>query len=559
MEEERIKAEEAAKAAKEKLDAAETAAKNAAEQAKDRVRQLKTSIGLKGTVGPKVDPLVSHRGKGAFTLEEFLNRATEWSGLACRDEDRPKAALTAPEVDELVKASATPASNQNIPEFLKKAAAWSGLNPETYLQTQEEKKNSPPPKVAAKPPKPSPTSMVNEPSVGAEVSQEDEKVPQEGGEGSQEGGEGPEIAEKKEDEGKVEEKVEDGEGPQVTDEVSVGESMSNDGSQVSDVVKGDVDVKEEGVSEGSEVTPVIKERSQVEAADNEELKVEKVEDKAVDNTDGSDVAVVDGEKPDAVLDNDGGEAQTEEGVEGELNVEKGECQEEKSSEESKSECEGERSGGNEDGSVQDEAADNESLPKEVESGDSKEAVVSDENSSEVEQTEKPEIVLEVANSESNENGDGFGDKSENGDAGGQSGADQSLPNDTFSEVNNEEADVNNGESEVNDTKQEVDGREPEVNNEEKKPTSECSEMKKESGAVDESKEEDKNGNLEPAEGKGVPGDKNNIVENGQSVEEIESPAENKHLNDGETKSVLPEKCGKPVENSSTQNMGTVNS
>lgn len=555
MEEERMKAEEAAKAAKEKLVAAETAAKNAAEQAKDRVRQLKTSIGLKGTVGPKVDPLVSHRGKGAFTLEEFLNRATEWSGLALDNEERPKASLTAPEVDELVKASATPASNQNIPEFLKKAAAWSGLNPETYLQTQEEKKSSPPPKVAAKPPKPLPTSVVNEPSLGAEVSQGDEKVPQKGGEGA-------EVAEKKEDEGKVEEKVEDSEGPQVTGEVSLGESVSNDGSQVSDVVKGDVDEKEEGDNEGSQVTPVNKEETQVEAADKEELKVEEADDKAVDNTDGCEVAVLDSEKSDAVLDNDG-EAQTEGSVEGESNVKKGECQDEKSSGESKSECEDEALGGDEDGSVGVKAADNESPPKE-EGGDSKEPAVSDENSSEVKQSENPEIVPEVANSESNEAGDGSGkdeagDKSESGDAGDESEAQQSQPNDTCSDVNNEEAHVNNGESEVNNTKLEVDGGEPEVNNEEKKPINENDGMKEESAAVDESNEENKNGNLEPVESKDVPGDKNNIIENGLSVEEMELPAENEHLNNGDTKSVLPEKCGKPVENSSAQNVGTVNS
>lgn len=540
-----MKAEEAAKAAKEKLDAAETAAKNAAEQAKDRVRQLKTSIGLKGTVGPKVDPLVSHRGKGAFTLEEFLNRATEWSGLSLENEERPKASLTAPEVDELVKASATPASNQNIPEFLKKAAAWSGLNPETYLQAQEEKKNSPPPKVAAKPPKPLPTSVVNEPSLGAEVSQENEGVPQ------------PEVAEKKEDEGtveeKVEQKVEDSEGPQVTGEVSLGESVSNDGSQVSDVVKGDVDEKEKGDDDRSQ-----------EAADKEELKVEEVGDKAVDNTDGCEVGIVDSEKSDAVLDNDEGEAQTKGSVEGESNVEKGECQDEKSSGESKTEYEDKALGGDENGSVQVKAADNESPPKEVEDGDSKEPAVSDENSSEVKQTENPDIVPEAANSESNEAGDGSGkdeggDKSENGDAGDGSEAPQSQPNGACSEVNNEEADVNNGESEVNNAKQEVDGREPEVINEEKKPTNENDGMKEESAAVDESNEENKNGNLEPVESKHVPGDKNNIIENGQSVEEMESPAENEHLNNGDTKSVLPEKCGKPVENSSAQNVGTVNS
>ena len=146
-----MKAEEAAKAAQDKLTAAETAAKNAADQAKDRVRQLKTSIGLKGTIGPKVAPLVTHRGEGAFTLEEFLNRATEWSGLELEDEEKAKSGARQPNTssnDELVKATSTAAPNQNLPEFLKKAAAWSGLNPDTYLESSEEKQ---PPKVHVKP------------------------------------------------------------------------------------------------------------------------------------------------------------------------------------------------------------------------------------------------------------------------------------------------------------------------------------------------------------------------------------------------------------------------
>ncbi|XP_028396627.1 switch-associated protein 70-like isoform X2 [Dendronephthya gigantea] len=528
LEEERMKAEEAAKAAKDKLDAAETAAKNAAEQAKDRVRQLKTSIGLKGTVGPKVDPLVSHRGKGAFTLEEFLNRATEWSGLPL-DEEKPKT-LTAPEVDELVKANATPASNQNIPEFLRKAAAWSGLNPETYLES-EGKKAAPPPKVAAKPPKPLPASA--ESQEGKQASQEGEQVSQEGEQVSQEGEqvsqkdeqvsqEGEQVSQEGEQVSQEGEQVSQ-EGEQVSQEgeqvSQEGEQVSQDGEQVSQegeqVSQEGEQVSQEGEQVSQEGEHVSQEGEQVSQEDKQvsqeaeqgspeadaqvsqegEVKVEG----GVDDIDGSEVASID--TGGSQIDNIDNERSTEENVSKEPEVadvdnpgpeivnDGSDVKSEGSVEPDEKESEGKEE-------VNRECEEREGSKNDTVDGDNQGSPVKD----------SPE-------------GDVVDDSVANEEPQAESVVKNSETIDDPTEAGIEEDGLKNDDTEAQNNN-------PEFNNNE--PSNENADAKE-----------------------------NTTVVNGQSTEEIET--ENELANSGNDKLENSEKCAKPDEISTTENVEEINS
>ena len=64
-------AEQAMLEAQDKLTNAENAAKRAAEEAKERARDLKTSVGLAQPLGPRNPTLVTHRGQGAFCELDF--------------------------------------------------------------------------------------------------------------------------------------------------------------------------------------------------------------------------------------------------------------------------------------------------------------------------------------------------------------------------------------------------------------------------------------------------------------------------------------------------------
>ena len=70
------------KEAQGKLAAAQQVSKRAAEEAKQKARELKTAVGLARTIGPHVPVWVTHRGIGAFCPSDFgksngENKATE--------------------------------------------------------------------------------------------------------------------------------------------------------------------------------------------------------------------------------------------------------------------------------------------------------------------------------------------------------------------------------------------------------------------------------------------------------------------------------------------------
>lgn len=60
--------------AQEKLSAAEEASRLAAEEAKKKAREIKTSVGLARPIGPKVPAFVTHRGHGAFNELDFVKK-----------------------------------------------------------------------------------------------------------------------------------------------------------------------------------------------------------------------------------------------------------------------------------------------------------------------------------------------------------------------------------------------------------------------------------------------------------------------------------------------------
>ncbi|KAK3751516.1 hypothetical protein QZH41_019089, partial [Actinostola sp. cb2023] len=71
LERERQAAEQAMKEANNKLHAAEQASRRAAEEAKKKAREITTCTGLARPIGPHIPAFVTHRGIGAFCVDDF--------------------------------------------------------------------------------------------------------------------------------------------------------------------------------------------------------------------------------------------------------------------------------------------------------------------------------------------------------------------------------------------------------------------------------------------------------------------------------------------------------